>query len=198
MSENRSFCQRCYHSWKRRRKELPKVCPKCKNRYWNKPRKKASKEVILRLVQEIIRTHENVIKFSGGLKGIREDGGIYNSTAKMLNYQLRHKGDAIGLGAFILDEFAKRHYFNDGNKRTAYVLSKTFMIINRCHLVTNYSDSVDFILEVAKDNSKIKFSDIKKWLKYRCNLIEEGDVKNYLKNILFNLIIEVKENERIN
>ncbi len=197
-NRNISFCQRCYHSWKRRREQLPKVCPKCKSPYWNKPRKRSSREVILRLVKEIIRTHTNIIKLSGGLKGTREAGGIYNSTSKMLNYQLRHRGDSIGLGAFILDDFAKRHYFNDGNKRTAYVLAKTFMLINRCHLSTNYSDSIDFILEVAKKNSKIEFQEIKKWLKKRCDPIGDEDVETYLKNILYNVVIEVKENERTN
>jgi rubrerythrin len=35
-------CERCGHIWAPRKttKEEPKVCPKCKNPYWNKPKKK--------------------------------------------------------------------------------------------------------------------------------------------------------------
>jgi predicted Zn-ribbon and HTH transcriptional regulator len=32
-------CNRCHHDWAARRPGIPKVCPKCKSLYWNKPRK---------------------------------------------------------------------------------------------------------------------------------------------------------------
>lgn len=38
-------CKRCSHSWLPRDmayikgKELPKICPKCKSPYWNRPRR---------------------------------------------------------------------------------------------------------------------------------------------------------------
>jgi len=198
IENRRSLCYRCYHSWNRRKKQLPKICPKCKSPYWNKPRKESPKTVNLLIVKNVINIHGKIIVQSGGLPGVREDGGIYNSVVKMLKYQARHRGDVIGLGASILDDFAKRHYFNDGNKRTAYALAKTFMLINRCHLFTNYSDSVEFLLEVAKDKSKINFQEIKKWLKARCRKIEEKDVEKYLKDVLYDVISEVKENEDSN
>ena len=32
-------CERCGHEWVPRRDEEPRVCPKCKSPYWNRPRK---------------------------------------------------------------------------------------------------------------------------------------------------------------
>ncbi len=32
-------CERCQHEWVPRAEEEPRVCPKCKSPYWNKPRK---------------------------------------------------------------------------------------------------------------------------------------------------------------
>lgn len=33
-------CERCGHEWvPRRENEEPRVCPKCKSPYWNRPRK---------------------------------------------------------------------------------------------------------------------------------------------------------------
>ncbi len=142
--------------------------------------------------------HNNIIEFSGGLEGVRNEGGIYNSVSKIFNYQLRHRNDPIGLGAFIFNEFAKRHYFNDGNKRTAYAFAKSFMLINGCHLFTKYADSIDFILKVAEYNSKVEFQEIKRWLKNKCKMIEERNAEKYLKEVLYNLIVEVKDNERTN
>jgi len=35
-------CERCGHEWVPRvEKEKPRVCPKCKNPYWDRPKKKA-------------------------------------------------------------------------------------------------------------------------------------------------------------
>jgi len=35
-------CERCGHEWLPRNKdEAPRVCPKCKSPYWDRPRKKA-------------------------------------------------------------------------------------------------------------------------------------------------------------
>jgi len=189
-----SFCHRCYHTWKRRNEKQPKVCPKCKSPYWYKPRKRAVKELILKLKEDIIQIHNSIIRESGGIIGVRDDAGIYNSIYKFLNYQYRHQKDATGLGAFILNEFAKRHYFNDGNKRTAYAIAKIFMLINRCHFQMEYSQAIPFILEVAKYGSKIEFNDIREQLKKDCKTIDEKDIKEYLKDVLVNLIIEVKEN----
>lgn len=39
-------CERCGHQWVPRnqnKKEDPRVCPKCKSPYWNKPRKKVGR-----------------------------------------------------------------------------------------------------------------------------------------------------------
>lgn len=35
----RLTCLRCGHSWLPRVESMPLLCPKCKNPYWNKPRK---------------------------------------------------------------------------------------------------------------------------------------------------------------
>ncbi len=32
-------CERCGHVWVPREDETPKVCPKCKSPYWDRPRK---------------------------------------------------------------------------------------------------------------------------------------------------------------
>lgn len=32
-------CERCDHQWVPREEERPRVCPKCKSPYWDKPRR---------------------------------------------------------------------------------------------------------------------------------------------------------------
>ena len=38
----RFICERCEHEWVPRRDGEPRVCPKCKSPYWNKPRASAA------------------------------------------------------------------------------------------------------------------------------------------------------------
>jgi len=32
-------CERCGHEWVPRNEDEPRVCPKCKSPYWNRPRR---------------------------------------------------------------------------------------------------------------------------------------------------------------
>jgi len=191
--DNTLFCFRCYHTWKKRR-ENPKSCPKCHSPYWNKPRRRISKGIVLKMEETIIKIHDTLIKLSGGEYGIRDRGGIYNSTYKLLNHQYRHQRNPISIGAFALHEFAKRHFFIDGNKRTAYAVAKIFMLINKCHLKIQYKEATTFILEVAKYESKITFDDIKKWFDEKCDIIESKDVEGYLNKAFVNLTLGDEEN----
>lgn len=33
-------CLRCEHTWVPRRPDHPRICPKCKSPYWDRPRRK--------------------------------------------------------------------------------------------------------------------------------------------------------------
>ncbi len=193
-NNNTLFCFRCYHTWKKRKLPNPKSCPRCRSPYWNKPRKRVSKGTVLKMKEMIVGIHNKIIELSGGEKGIRDDGGIYNSTYKLLNHQYRNQRRPTSIGAFALDEFAKRHYFIDGNKRTAYAIAKIFMLINKCHLKIQYREATNFILEVAKFDTKINFEEIKKWLDNQCEIIEEKDVENYLNKTFVNITLGDEEN----
>jgi death on curing protein len=196
-NEDTLFCFRCYHTWKKRIKSRPsKYCPKCKSPYWNKPRKRISKGIVLKMESMIISIHNAIIKISGGEMGIREDGGIYNSTYKLLNYQHKNQKNPKNIGAFAINEFAKRHYFVDGNKRTAYAIAKIFMLINKCHLKIQYKEATNFILEIAKYESKVTLDNIKDWLNENCVIIEEKDVENYLNKTFVNVMLGDEENDK--
>ncbi len=188
------FCFRCYHTWKKRKSENPNNCPKCNSPYWNRPRKRISKGVVIKMQETIIKIHDTIIKLSGGEYGVRDEGGIYNSTSKLISHQYKNQRNPESIGAFALNEFAKRHYFVDGNKRTAYAITKVFMLINKCHLKTQFKEALSFILEVAEYNSKITFEDIKDWLESCCIYIESKDVENYLNKAALQLMLGDKEN----
>lgn len=184
------FCFRCYHTWKKRIKtRKTKYCPNCHSPYWNKPRTRVSKEFVLKMRETIIKIHGAIIKLSGGEMGMRDDGGVYNSTYKLLNHQNKNQRNPESIGAFALNEFAKRHYFVDGNKRTAYAIAKIFMLINGCHLKIQYKEATSFIIEIAKHGSEVTFEEIKDWLDENCSLIEQKEIENYLNKTALGLML---------
>ena len=184
------FCFRCYHTWKKRIKNrISKYCPGCHSPYWNRPRKRVSKQFILKMEEMIINIHNGIIKISGGEMGIRDTGGIYNSTYKLLNHQYKNKNVPTSIGAFALNEFARRHYFVDGNKRTAYAIAKIFLLINKLHLKIQYKEATKFIIDIAKFESNIEFKDIKEWIESNCSKIEEKEVENYLNKTFVNIVL---------
>ena len=190
------FCFRCYHTWKKRKLENPRNCPECNSPYWSRPRKRVSKGIVLKMEKMIVNIHDTIIKLGGGELGVRDEGGIYNSTYKLLNHQYRNQRKPESIGAFALNEFAKRHYFIDGNKRTAYAIAKIFMLINNCHLKIQYKEATNFILQIAEYNSKVSFDEIRTWLENKCEITEPKNTENYLNKTALNLMLGDDENEQ--
>lgn len=146
--------------------------------------------------ETIIKIHNTIINLSGGELGVRDEGGIYNSTYKLLNHQYKNQRNPTSIGAFALNEFAKRHYFIDGNKRTAYAIAKIFMLINKCHLKIQYRGATNFILKIAEHESKVTFEEIREWLNEACTIIEDKDVENYLNKTALYLMLGDEENDK--
>ena len=146
--------------------------------------KKASGIFVEQTFQVVSKLHEKIINYSGGEKGIRDKGGLYNSVYKILNFQEKHTDDPVSVGAFVYKELARRHHFNDGNKRTAHIFAKVNLFIMGVHFKIEYKEAVLFIIKIAEFESKVTFNEIKEWIKPRLTKIPEKDMVKYIKNII--------------
>ncbi|SFE87867.1 death on curing protein [Paenibacillus algorifonticola] len=52
--------------------------------------------------------------------------------------------------AALLESLVKNHCFHNGNKRTAYLVTKSFLMINGKHLRMKREYAVEFIVDIAK------------------------------------------------
>ncbi|GGD82733.1 type II toxin-antitoxin system death-on-curing family toxin [Paenibacillus nasutitermitis] len=52
--------------------------------------------------------------------------------------------------AALLESLVKNHCFHNGNKRTAYLVTKSFLMINGKHLGMERVYAVEFIVDIAK------------------------------------------------
>ncbi|MNN72877.1 Toxin Doc [compost metagenome] len=52
--------------------------------------------------------------------------------------------------AALLEFLVKNHCFHNGNKRTAYLAVKSFLILNGYHLKMERMVAVEFVVDIAK------------------------------------------------
>ncbi len=52
--------------------------------------------------------------------------------------------------AVLLESLVKNYCFHNGNKRTAYLVTKSFLMINGKHLKMEREYAVEFIVDIAK------------------------------------------------
>lgn len=68
--------------------------------------------------------------------------------------QSKHGEDAyptlFDKAAALVDSLAKNHSFHNGNKRTAYVAVKSFLMINGYHLKLEREFAVNFMVDIVK------------------------------------------------
>lgn len=137
-----------------------------------------SKEFAKKVTETIINLHEQIISASGGISGVRDEGGIYLEIYKFLNLRQKNKSEPLRIAAVIYRNIARRQYFRDGNKRTAHIFAKQFLLTENFHLKLHYNDAIPFVLEIAQE--KVTLNQIKEWLENNTNSISLQEVKNII------------------
>ena len=68
----------------------------------------------------------------------------------------------IDKAASLLESIVSNHPFIDGNKRTAYVLARLFLLQNRMDIKASQQDKYEFVMSIA--SGKMKFEEIVSWI----------------------------------
>lgn len=71
--------------------------------------------------------HQRQLAEHGGLSGVRDKGLLDSALARPQNLHAYGEDDIYVLAAAYGFGLARNHPFNDGNKRTAYVVSRLFL-----------------------------------------------------------------------
>jgi death-on-curing protein len=78
----------------------------------------------------VLAIHEHQIAEHGGTDGIRDMGLIESALARPRNFVSYSASDVFDLAAEYGYGIARNHGFIDGNKRTAYVVTLVFLVLN--------------------------------------------------------------------
>lgn len=93
--------------------------------------------------------HAEQLAEHGGAEGVRDDGLLESAFARPRNLADYGDPDVASLAASYAYGIARNHPFVDGNKRTAAVVSETFLALNGFALTATDAEVVVAFLALA-------------------------------------------------
>ncbi|MGF1464424.1 MAG: type II toxin-antitoxin system death-on-curing family toxin [Maricaulaceae bacterium] len=114
--------------------------------------------------EDITAIHDNVVASTGGLAGIRS-GASVEALVSRVQFALSYGAltTKIELAAFYAEAIAQGHIFNDGNKRTAFVVMEYFFRINGIQTEFDPELVADKIVELA--TKTITYKELAFWIR---------------------------------
>lgn len=114
-----------------------------------------------------LAVHDRQLAEHGGSEGVRDAGMLASALARP--QQLFSYGgpdvDIPGLAASYAFGIARNHPFVDGNKRTAYVVCRAFLVLNDWDFADTMSDRYPVFLGLAA--GEIEEDELAAWLRER-------------------------------
>ncbi len=93
--------------------------------------------------------HAEQLAEHGGGEGVRDPGALESALARPQNLAVYGNPDVAALAASYAFGIARNHPFVDENKRTAAVISETFLILNGYELTASDAEVVVAFLGLA-------------------------------------------------
>src|SRR5258708_10733184 len=91
---------------------------------------------------EALAIHDDQIERYGGSSGIRDPGLLESA---LYRPQTGYYADLVEEAAALWESLAQNHPFIDGNKRTAFAATYTFLTINGAALTANAEEAYAFV-----------------------------------------------------
>jgi death on curing protein len=110
---------------------------------------------------EVLAIHADQIERYGGSHGVR-DRGLLESA--LYRPQTGYYADVLEEAAALWESLSQNHPFVDGNKRTAFALTYTFLAYNDRWITADLHETMRFILGLY-DGGKFNFDNVAAWLR---------------------------------
>ena len=110
---------------------------------------------------EALAIHADQIERYGGLAGVRDQGLL---EAPLFRPQTGYYPSLIEEAAALWESLSQNHPFVDGNKRTAFAITYTFLAINGARITARASESETFLLNLYETGA-FDFVRLGRWLR---------------------------------
>jgi death on curing protein len=124
-------------------------------------------KIVWLLEETLTAIHHRQIAEHGGGEGLRDEGLLSSTLARPENLLAYGEPppDLASLAAAYAYGIARNHPFVDGNKRTALVAARTFLILNGVDLDAPQDDKVLTFLKLAE--GAISEEELADWIRKR-------------------------------
>ena len=110
-----------------------------------------------------IAIHQRSLAEHGGSDGIRDKGLLESALFRPKNLLAYSEPTIFDLAAAYGYGITQNHPFIDGNKRTSYVVMRTFLKLNGYDIKASAIEKYEIWLRLA--NSQISEAELAKWIK---------------------------------
>ena len=127
-------------------------------------------KIVWLLEETLTAIHHRQIAEHGGSEELRDEGLLLSALARPQNLLAYGEPapDLASLAAAYAYGIARNHPFVDGNKRTALVAARTFLILNGVDLEATQDDKVLTFLNLAE--GAISEEELADWIRKRIHL----------------------------
>ena len=112
-------------------------------------------------IVEVLAMHEDQIARYGGAAGLRDPGQL---EAALFRPQTGYYADLIEEAAALWESLSQNHPFIDGNKRTAFAATYTFLALNGWRLTADAEATYQFMIELY-ESQRFNFEALSNWLR---------------------------------
>lgn len=110
----------------------------------------------------VVAIHRRQLAEHGGADGIRDRGLLESALFRPKNLLAYGNPTVFDLAAAYGSGIVKNHPFIDGNKRTSYVVMRTFLKLNGYDIQVSALEKYDFWIRLA--DSQITEADLAQWI----------------------------------
>ena len=111
-------------------------------------------------VEEAVTIHDAAVNEFGGALGIRDEGALASA---IMRPQIGYYDTLIEEAAALMESLAMNHAFLDGNKRTAFYVTDTFLRKNGSFIDCDNEEAHRFFMGLFETNS-FRFAELAVWL----------------------------------
>ena len=110
---------------------------------------------------EVLAIHADQVERYGGAAGVRDHGLL---DAALYRPQTGYYADLVEEAAALWESLSQNHPFVDGNKRTAFAATYTFLAINGLRLTVDPMEAYAFMMALYEAND-FTFEKLVPWLR---------------------------------
>ncbi|PNW27080.1 UNVERIFIED_CONTAM: death-on-curing protein [Euhalothece sp. KZN 001] len=128
-------------------------------------------EIIWIRKETVLAIHRRQIEQHGGVEGIRDQGLLESALFRPKNLfaYSEFPPDFASLAAAYAWGLVKNHPFFDGNKRTSYVVTRTFLQLNSYDLQASDEEKYQIWIELAA--SQFSETELGDWLRQNISFV---------------------------